>query len=117
MFEGEVNPLSMTRRPGSACRRLRMVDHAPEWRGTLGPDKPGPSPEGAASCFFSNQRLNNPDSPCGQSHLLPGRPMRLLGMDNAARRDGWSFRSFSRALSQVDFAAEQGVVFNGETKR
>ena len=59
MLAGEVYPTSMTRRPGSAWSRLRNAAHPPEWRGILGPVRPGAVAGESLSCFLSNQRLNN----------------------------------------------------------
>src|ERR1700722_2029628 len=55
MFEGEVKPVSMMRRPGSALRRLRITLHAPEWRGTRGPEVPGAVWANVLCCFLLNQ--------------------------------------------------------------
>src|ERR1700722_17434981 len=55
MFEGEVYPVSMMRSPGSALRRLRITLHAPEWRGTRGPEGRGAAWANVLCCFLLNQ--------------------------------------------------------------
>src|SRR5579864_573271 len=52
----------ITRRPGSACRRLRKVAQPLELRGIRGPVRP-PGAGASLPCFLSNQDLNNPDFP------------------------------------------------------
>src|ERR1700689_3612968 len=55
MFEGEVYPVSMMRSPGSALRPLPITLHAPEWRGTRGPEVPGADWANVLCCFLLNQ--------------------------------------------------------------
>src|SRR5580704_15311414 len=43
------------RSPGSALRRLRITLHAPEWRGTRGPEVPGADCANVLCCFLLNQ--------------------------------------------------------------
>src|SRR5947208_2969905 len=74
MFVGEVYPTSMTRRPGSACSRLRSVAQPLELRGIRGPVSPELWAGAPLPCFFSNHDLNNLPIPSGAADPVIAAP-------------------------------------------
>jgi hypothetical protein len=59
---------------------LRTTAHAPEWRGTRGPLKPGAETAGPLSCFLSNQlrsTLNFPRGLAGETGDGPAKAIQF----------------------------------------
>src|ERR1035438_7587481 len=113
MLVGEVKPVSMMRRPGSPWSLLRRAAHPPEWRGTLGPVKPGLLAEEPLFCFFSNQRLSTLESPLGQTDEC----LRTRCAAGLSGGDASVSRFYGGTGGKIHFTAEYGVVFNGQAMR